>query len=159
MRYLLILIMLTASAWAADAEANAVCTFADDTEMSVRYNPVSIKDNPRPQNGKVWAPGGSALLLFTQTELSLNNISLPVGAYSLYLIPDKNAWTLVVNKSVNPTGAYDEKADLVRLKMESAKLGSPADKLNISFGRIAPKQCEIRAYFDQSGTWATLSQK
>jgi hypothetical protein len=159
MRYFLILFLLTAAAWAADAEATAVCTFADDTEMSVRYNPVSTKDNPHAQNGKVWAPGGSALLLFTQSELSLNNISLPVGAYSLYLIPDKNTWTLVVNKNVNPASAYNEKEDLVRLKMEGAKLGSPADKLNISFGRVAPKQCEIRAYFDQSGTWATLSQK
>lgn len=157
MRYLLILFLLTAAAWA--AESTAVCTFGDDTELSVRYNPVSTKDNPRAQNGKVWAPGGSALLLFTQSELSLNNISLPVGAYSLYLIPDKSAWTLVVNKNVSPASVYNEKEDVVRLRMEGAKLGSPADKLNISFGRIAPKQCEIRAYFDQSGTWATLSQK
>jgi hypothetical protein len=159
MRHLLILILLTAPAWAAAAEATAVCTFADDNEVSVRYNPVSTKDNPKAQNGKIWAPGGSPMVLFAQTQLSVNNISLPVGAYSVYLIPGKDAWTLVINKNVSAGSAYDEKSDVVRLRMEGAKLGSPADHLNISFGRIAPKQCEIRAYFDQSGTWATLSEK
>jgi hypothetical protein len=157
MRYLLILFLLTASAWA--AESTAVCTFADDTEVSVRYNSVSTKDTPKAQNGKIWTPGGAPVVLFAQTELSVNNISLPVGAYNVYFIPGKDAWTLVINKNVTAGSAYDEKSDVVRLRMEGAKLGSPADRLNISFGRIAPKQCEIRAYFDQSGTWATISEK
>ena len=162
MRLLLVMVLLfvgTAPGWAVNPEATAICTFADDTELSVRYNPASTKDSPRAQNGKIWAPGGSPLLLFTQSALSVNNVSVPVGAYSMFLIPGKDAWTLVVNKNVNPASAYDEKEDLVRARMEGAKLGSPADHLNISFGRIAPKQCEIRAYFDQSGTWATISQK
>jgi hypothetical protein len=158
MRHLLILILLAAPAWAA-AEATAVCTFADDTEVSMRYNPVSTKDNPKAQNGKIWAPGGAPLVLFAQTELSINNVSLPVGAYSVYFIPGRDTWTLVVNKNVSAGSAYEEKSDVVRLRMEGARLGSPAEKLNISFGRIAPKQCEIRAYFDQTGTWATLSKK
>jgi hypothetical protein len=159
MRQFIIFILLAAPAWAAAAEATAVCTFADDNEVSVRYNPVSTKDSPKAQNGKIWAPGGVPLVLFAQTELSVNNISLPVGAYSVYFIPGKDAWTLVINKNVAAGSAYDEKSDVVRLRMEEAKLGSPAPTLNISFGRTAPKQCEIRAYFDQSGTWATLSEK
>jgi hypothetical protein len=145
--------------WADNPEATAICTFADDTELTVRYNPVSTKDNPRAQNGKVWAPGGSAMVLFTQSELSVNHVNLPVGAYSLYLIPGKDDWTLVVNKNVSSGSAYDEKQDLVRAHMEGAKLGSPAEHLNVSFGRIAPKQCEVRVYFDQSGTWTTLAEK
>lgn len=162
MRLILLIVLLfvgTAPGWAASPEATAVCTFADQNELSVRYNAVSTKDSPRPQNGKVWAPGGSALVLFTQSELAVNNVKLPVGAYSLYLVPDKQDWTLIVSKNVNPTGAYDEKQDLVRARMEGAKLGSPAERLNISFGRIAPKQCEMRVYFDQSGTWTTVEEK
>jgi hypothetical protein len=161
MRLLLlsVIALLTAApGWAANSEATAVCTFTDQTEISVRYNPVSTKENPRMQNGKVWAPGGSPLVLFTQSELSVNNVSLPVGAYSLYLIPGKD-WTLVVNRNVSLGSAYEEKQDLVRARMESAKLGSPADHLTISFGRIAPKQCEMRVYYAQSGTWTTLAEK
>ena len=162
MRFLLFFFLLCFSAapgWAADAESEAVCTFTDQTEVSVRYNPVSSKGSSRPQNGKVWAPGGSPLLLFAQTALSVNNVTLPVGAYSLYLIPSKGDWTLVVNKNVNPGGAYSEKDDLVRTKMEGAPLGSPADHLTVSFGRIAPKQCELRVYYDKIGTWTTLAEK
>jgi hypothetical protein len=162
MRFLLLIILLwvpAATGWAADAESQAICTFADQNEVSVRYNPVSIKDSSRLQNGKVWAPGGSPLLLFAQTPLTVNNVDLPVGAYSLYLIPNKNDWTLIVNKNVNPRGTYSEKDDLVRAKMEGAQLGSPSDHLNLSFGRIAPKQCELRVYYDKIGTWATVSEK
>jgi hypothetical protein len=162
MRLLLLLILLfvgTAPGWAANSEATALCTFADETELTVRYNPVSTKDSPRPQNGKIWTPGGSALVLFTQSELSVNSVKLPVGAYSMYLIPGRDSWTLVVNKNVSSSATYDEKQDLVRARMEGAKLGSPAEHLNVSFGRIAPKLCEMRVYFDQSGTWTTLAEK
>jgi hypothetical protein len=162
MRFLLLIILLCVSAapgWAADVESQAICTFTDQNEVSVRYNPVSTRDSSRPQNGKVWAPGGSPLLLFAQTPITVNNVDLPVGAYSLYLIPNKSDWTLIVNKNVNPRGTYSEKDDLVRTKMESAPLGSPSDHLNVSFGRIAPKQCELRVYYDKIGTWATLSEK
>lgn len=162
MRLLLLIILLcvgTAPGWAAGSESTALCTFGDETELSVRYIPASTKDNPRAQTGKIWAPGGSPLVLFTQSELSVNNVTLPVGAYSLYLIPGKDAWTLVVNKNVSQGSAYDEKDDLVRARMEGAKLGTPAERLNISFGRMAPKQCEMRVYFDQTGTWTTLLEK
>jgi hypothetical protein len=162
MRFLLLIILLCVSAapgWAADEESQAICTFTDQNEVSVRYHPVSTRDSSRPQNGKVWAPGGSPLLLFAQTPITVNNVDLPVGAYSLYLIPNKSDWTLIVNKNVNPRGTYSEKDDLVRAKMESAPLGSPSDHLNVSFGRIAPKQCELRVYYDKIGTWATLSEK
>lgn len=162
MRFLLLFILLCFSAapgWAADAEADAVCTFADQNELSVRYNPVSTKDRSRPQNGKIWAPGGSPLLLFAQTALSVNHVGLPVGAYSMYLIPGKDDWTLVINKNVTHGGDYSDKDDLVRTRMTGAKLGSPAEHLTVSFGRIAPKECEMRVYYDKVGTWATLSEK
>ena len=162
MRLLLLIMMLCVSAspgWAATAESQAICTFTDQNEVSVRYDAVSTKGSSRPQNGKVWAPGGSPLLLFAQTPLTVNNVDLGVGAYSLYLIPNKSDWTLIVNKNVNPGGTYSEKDDLVRTKMEGAPLGSPADHLNVSFGRIAPKQCELRVYYDKIGTWAILSEK
>jgi hypothetical protein len=160
MRFLppLALAFLALSGLAA-AEADSVCTFADQTDLSARYNAVSTKDNPRLQNGRVWAPGGKPILLFTQSPLRIANVDLAVGAYSVYLIPGKDDWTMVVNKNVSGTGDYSEKDDLVRIRMEGAKLSTASDHLNISLGHIAPKQCELRVYYDKAGVWATISEK
>jgi hypothetical protein len=161
MRWVLLLAVISTAAWCAAAaqENNAVCTFADQTELSARYNAVSIKDNPKPQNGKTWAPGGKPILLFTQSPLTIANVDLAVGAYSVYLIPGREDWTMVVSKNVSGTGDYNEKDDLVRTRMEGTKLTAAADRLNISLGHVAPKQCELRVYYDKAAVWATVSEK
>ena len=40
------------------------------------------------------------MIIFTQTRLTLGNSEIPEGAYSLYVIPEKQNWTLVVNRNV-----------------------------------------------------------
>ncbi len=156
---LLLLVSVAAAAFADAVESNAVCTFADQTDLSARYNAVAVKDNPRLPNGKAWAPGGKPILLFTQSPLTIANVDLAVGAYSLYLIPGKDDWTLVVSKNVSGNGEYSEKDDVVRARMEGTKLTTAADRLNISLGHIAPKQCEMRVYYDKTAVWATIAEK
>jgi hypothetical protein len=157
--FLLLVFAIAVPGLTAMAETDAACTFADQTDLSVRYNAVAIKGSPRLQTGKVWAPGGKPILLFTQSPLSIANVDLAVGAYSVYLIPGKDDWTLVVSKNVSGTGEYDEKDDLVRTRMDGAKLSTAAERLNISLGHVAPKQCEMRVYYDKTGVWTTISEK
>ena len=161
MRILLLLVSVSMAVpgFADAVESNAVCTFADQTDLSARYNAVAVKDTPHPQNGKVWAPGGKPILLFTQSPLTIANVNLAVGAYSLYLIPGKDDWTLIVSKNVSVSADYSEKDDLVRTRMEGTKLSTAADRLNISLGHISPKQCEMRVYYDKTAVWATVSEK
>jgi hypothetical protein len=134
----------------------ASCSFADGNEVSVRYTPVSTKQ--KLPLGKVWAPGGTPIYLFTQTEIIANNASIPVGAYSIYLIPGKQNWTLIVNKNVS-TKDYDEKQDLVRVNMENGTLSEALDPLQVSFAHVAPRQCNIRVYYGKSGNFADFNEK
>ena len=43
----------------------------------------------------------------------------------MFVIPGAKQWTLIVSKSTDMTGAYDEQKDLVRVPMESGELPSP----------------------------------
>jgi hypothetical protein len=80
----------------ADAHtATAFCDFADNQEISVRYNNAPGKDDTH--NGKVWLPGGKPLTLFVGAAVSLNNNPIPIGAYSVYVIPNRKEWTLIDN--------------------------------------------------------------
>ena len=139
-------------------DATSTCTFEDGTEISVRYIPVASKKE-KPQNGKIWAPGGSPITLFTPVTLILDKSQIPAGAFSLYLIPQKDRWTLVVNKNVSAGSKYDEHQDIARASMEMGELGEPATTLELSFGRMAPKHCSFRVYFGKAGGWAEFLEK
>ena len=130
---------------ASDPEPGAgVCTFADGKQLTVRYNRVVADPKKDLPAGKLWATGGDPMNLFTETELTVGNAQLPIGAYSMYIIPAKDNWTLIINKNVVAGSPYDEKQDLVRVQMPTGKLPKPEDQLFVYMGHIAPKRCEMR---------------
>ena len=54
--------------------------------------------------------------------------TLPIGAYTLFVIPNSKQWTLIVSKSTDTSGAYDPQQDLVRVPLDSGELPSPEDE-------------------------------
>src|ERR1700683_5492821 len=143
----------------ADANsATAFCDFDDNQEISVRYNSAATsKEEPR--NGKVWLRGGKPLTLFVGVPASFNNVPIPVGAYSVYVIPNRKDWTLVVNKNVTPGAAYDQEQDVARGPMELGEVDSPPGQLQVSFAPVGPKQCNIRVYYGKVGAFADFLEK
>jgi hypothetical protein len=142
----------------ADAHtATAFCDFADSQEISVRYNNAPGKDDTH--NGKVWLPGGKPLTLFVGAAVSLNNNPIPIGAYSVYVIPNRKEWTLIVNKNVTPGAAYDQTQDVARGPMELGEVDSPPGQLQVSFAHTADKTCSIRLYYGKVGAFAEFLEK
>jgi hypothetical protein len=138
--------------------ATATCTFADEKEMSVHYEMgTSAPKKPLP-TGELWPSTGSPMYLFTQAELTIGNVEIPVGAYSMYVIPDKNKWTLVINKQVTAGAAYNQQQDLVRVPMELGHLSEP-QPFSVAFGHMAPKQCNMRIYYEKIGVWTEFDEK
>ncbi len=99
------------------------------------------------------------MILFTQTEVTLANTTIPIGAFSMYVIPGKDSWTLVINRNVTAGAKYDQQQDLVRAPMEMGQLSQPEKQLGVYFGRIGPKQCNLRIYHGKTGLWAELKEK
>ena len=146
----------------ADADSHSAtvfCDFNDTQEVSVRYSTAVSTSKDEPRNGKVWLPGGSAMTLFTGVGLTLNSSAIPAGAYSVYVIPNKKDWTLIVNKNITPGAAYDEKQDVARSPMEIGEVDSPAKQLQVSFAHSAPKQCSIRLYYGKTGAFADFKEQ
>lgn len=139
--------------------AEAVCTFDNNKQMKVEYSTSSPSREEEFHNGKLWEPGGSPMFLFTETALTLGNSDIPAGAYSLYVVPEKRTWTLIVNRNATAAGKYDEKQDLVRTSMETGQIGSPANTVQIAFDHIGPRQCNLRVYYQQTGAWAEFHER
>jgi hypothetical protein len=155
------LILLTSLALAQKTSPNSatsVCTFADGNQISVQYNPEPVNDRGF-RAGEVWTPGGSPMILFTQTALSAGNSEIPIGAYSIYVIPNKPQWTLIVNKNVSAGSKYDPVQDILRTTMQSGDLSEPAKVVQVVFAHIAPKECNMRIYRAKKGVWASFMEK
>ena len=137
----------------------AFCDFEDQQQISVRYNNSVAGSQDEPHNGKVWLPAGSPLTLFTAVPLTLNQAPIAPGAYSIYIIPNKKNWTLIVNRNVTAANTYDEKQDVARSSKELGEVDSPPKQLEVSFAHTAPKQCSIRLYYGKIGAFAEFNEQ
>jgi DUF2911 family protein len=152
-----LLTMAAAQQPAADAQSiTSYCSFADDNQVSLQYS-TARKDEP--QNGKVWMPGGSAPVLFVQTPLVLNNVAIPVGGYTVYVIPGKKNWTLIVSRNTTVGAKYDASQDLVRANLDTAQLPEASDTLHVSFEHSAPKTCGIRLDYGKTAAFGAEFQE
>jgi hypothetical protein len=109
--------------------------------------------------GRLWTPGGQPMWLFTQAALSVETSEIPIGAYSMYINPDKQDWILIVNKNVSAHGSYNEREDIARVRMSLGQLSEPQKEVEVFFGHVAPKQCNMRIYYGKSGAWAEFKEK
>jgi hypothetical protein len=144
---------------AADQTSTVTCDFDDTREITVQYNNSAISSKDEPRNGKVWLPAGSPMTLYTQVALTLNHVDIPIGAFSMYVIPNKKEWTLIVSKNVTTPKTYDDKQDLVRAPMELGGVDSPPKHLQVSFAHVAAKQCSIRLYYETTGAFVEFNEK
>jgi len=74
--------------------------------------------------GKVWRAGANeATELFTTEPLKFTEQILPQGGYSVFVIPNKDTWTIVFNKDLGQWGAYsyDATHDALRVDVPVTK--------------------------------------
>ena len=137
----------------------AACDFESGKSLAVKYLAINAGHEDSPPNGKVWMPGGSAMTLFAETSFTVGGTQIPAGAYTLYFIPGKKEWKLIVSKNESVTGPYDEKMDLARTAMEIGPLGQAEPQLHVSFGRVGPRTCEIDLDYGKTKAWAQMLER
>lgn len=90
--------------------------------------------------GEVWRTGANtATKISFSTAVKFGGADVPAGSYALFSIPDKDEWTVILNKVTGQWGsyAYDAKNDLVRVKVAPVALPQPIESFSISFSNLA----------------------
>lgn len=75
--------------------------------------------------GEVWVTGAhDATTLEIPKAFVVNGKEIPAGKYAFFTIPGEKEWTLIINKNWKQhlTTEYDEKEDIVRLKIKPVKV-------------------------------------
>jgi hypothetical protein len=135
-------------------------TKLDDSPLDVLYYPLNVtkdKGNAKPiirvlysrpqkkgreifgvleQFDKVWRLGAneSTEIWFDKT-VTIANKKIKAGRYSLFAIPSKDKWIIIVNKQTDKWGAfsYDSTADVLRTEVPVKKLDNVMEALSMTF--------------------------
>ena len=86
--------------------------------------------------GQVWRTGANeATTLLTPVDLTIGGAAVPAGSYTIFAVPNKDKWTLIISKKTGEWGTdYPGQAnDLARVDMKVSALPSPVENFTISF--------------------------
>jgi hypothetical protein len=136
--------------------STTTCNLDDGRQVYVRFNAVSAKE--KIPNGKAWAPGGQPMTLFSEAQLLLGSSTIPIGAYTVYPVPARDHWTMVVNKNVTPGAAYDEKEDVARAPMETVQVNDANQALEVAFAHVG-NRCTLRVYIGKTASFVDFTAK
>ena len=84
--------------------------------------------------GQVWRTGANAATGFrTSRDLEIGGATVPAGAYTLWTIPQRDGWTLIVNRQTGQWGTeYRESEDLVRIPMRVRSVSPAVEQFTIA---------------------------
>lgn len=117
-----------------------------NTTIKVNYNRPLTRDRkifgelvPFDQ---IWRTGASNATQFSVSEdITFGENKLKAGDYSLFSIPSKNEWTIIINTDTKLHGdsGYDEKKDIFRFKVPSEKANVFYETFTIEINDINTK--------------------
>jgi hypothetical protein len=90
--------------------------------------------------GKVWRTGANEATTFvTTSDVTVGGTAVPAGSYSLFSIPNKDKWTLIISKKIPGWGTDypGPENDLARIDMKVSTLPALVENFTISFDKAA----------------------
>ncbi|MFI5139523.1 MAG: DUF2911 domain-containing protein [Sphingobacteriales bacterium] len=103
--------------------------------------------------GQVWRTGANAATTINFTEnVIMEGHKVPAGSYSLFTIPEKDEWTVILNKTVKQWGAYSYKEadDFLRFKVKPGYLDEKRETFTIQFTNATTKSADLHLVWDHT---------
>jgi Protein of unknown function (DUF2911) len=101
--------------------------------------------------GKVWRLGANeATEIEFYSDVKINDVKVKKGQYTMYGIPNKEKWTIIINKETDTWGSfkYDEKNDLLRVDVPVQKQTEITEAFVMAFERSETGASLIIAWDD-----------
>ncbi len=88
--------------------------------------------------GKLWRLGANeATEIEFYQNVTINDVKIKKGRYTLYAIPFEDKWTIIVNKETDTWGSfkYDIKKDIVRVDVPVQKQADISEAFTMAFDK------------------------
>jgi hypothetical protein len=124
--------------------AKATLDLGNAQSITVDYSSPRLKGRKLGQElapfGQIWRTGANEATTFVTTaDLTVGGAAVPAGSYTIFTIPAKDKWTLIISKKTGEWGTdYPGPSnDLARVDMKVSTLPSPVENFTISFDKSA----------------------
>ena len=133
--------------------------------LSVRYSRPSARGrvifgNVVPWN-QVWRTGANEATVFeTSGDLLIGGTTVPAGKYTLWTIPARDAWKLIINRNTGQWGTdYNAQYDLARLDMKVEALLRPVERFTIAIDSEGSRHGVLKLEWEQTRASIPFSRK
>jgi hypothetical protein len=145
--------------------ASASCDLGGGKTIKTAYSSPRLKGRKmigeHEPYGQVWRNGANEATTFvTSTDLVVGGKSVPAGGYTLWVVPNPDKWTLIINKKTGEWGTpYTYEADeLARIDMKLSKTSSPVENFTIAYDKTATG-CTLREEWDTTRATIDIAAK
>lgn len=144
--------------------ATATCDVGGGKSITVDYS--SPRMNGRKIFGQLvpygepWRTGANEATTFvTSADLMVGGQHVPAGSYTIFTIPNKDKWTLIISKKTKEWGIPYPGADsdLLRVDMKASSTSGPVENFTIGFDKAA-KGCTLRIEWESTRATIDVSQ-
>ena len=167
------ILLLTASMWCQAQDKSkrpsppgtAEVTFADGKKMTIEYSRPYAKGReivgglvPYDQ---VWRTGANeATSLKTNADLEIGGTTVPAGSYTLYTLPGRTSWKLIINKQTGQWGTnYDQSQDLARVNMNVSTLPQTVEQFTIAFDKTGGDSAKLNLDWEKTRASVDVKEK
>lgn len=144
--------------------AKATCSLPDGKSITVDYSSPRAKGRKifggLVPYGEVWRAGANEATTFVTTaDLMVGGSHVPAGNYTMFAIPNRDKWTLIISKKTGEWGIPYPGADqdLVRVDMKASATSSPVENFTIAFDKAA-SGCTLRMEWETTQATVDISK-
>jgi hypothetical protein len=149
----------------ASPPAKAECKLADGKKVEVDYSSPRMRGRAvfgsLVPYGEPWRAGANEATTFViDAPMVVGGKDVPAGNYTVFALPNKDAWTLIVSKQTGEWGIPypGESYDLTRAPMKVSKLSSPLENFTITFDQ-AGLVCTMRLAWETTSASIDIVEK
>lgn len=125
------------------------------TDITIDYSSPAVKGRviwgelvPYDQ---LWRAGANAATKITfSKDVTIEGVSVAKGSYSIFMIPSKEQWTVIINKDVNAsTDSYSAEKDVVRIKTNATALTENVERLTYTFSDFSEEMTTVNLNWEK----------
>jgi len=127
------------------------------SQLTISYSRPSVKGRKifggLEPYGEVWRTGanGATTLTFSD-EVIIHGQTIPAGTYALFTIPDKNEWTVILNKNNEQWGAYtyNKADDVLRFNVKTTQTSSFVETFSITLPEVTETSATLQLSWENT---------
>jgi len=110
---------------------------------------------------QVWRTGANEVTTFrTESDITLGGVSVPKGTYSLFTLPSKKTWLLIINKETGQNGlVYHSRLDLARVRLQKRELPGYLEQFTISLDKTGSRSGVLRLEWERTSLSIPITLK